>query len=57
VKLDFHFGFIVLQVDFGVSLITDMKLARLFVESEEHHRLTSTDAPVPPKTMKEYYAL
>jgi hypothetical protein len=42
-------------VDFGVSLITNVKVARMFVESEERHRATAHLPQPPPKTIQEFY--
>ena len=44
-------------MDFGVSLITDIKAARQFAESEEHFIRVMMATPLPPKTMKDFYSL
>ena len=43
-------------VDFGVSLITNVKVAKLYVESERKHRETLSMGPeAPPKTIQDFY--
>lgn len=45
-------------VDFGVALLTNVKVAKLFVESEERHRAAAAAGAVhPPKTIHEYYRM
>ena len=44
-------------VDFGVSLLTNVKVARMFVDAEEKHRAALLAGPFPPpKSIQEFYS-